>query len=1149
MSEREGSQRERAAMSEREGSQRERAAMSEREGSQRERAAMSEREGSQRERAAVSEQRRRAPIAASSWTPAQLAHALRLPSPTAEQAAVIAAPSRPAVVVAGAGSGKTETMAARVVWLVANGRVTPEQVLGLTFTTKAAAELGARLRTRLAQLRAVLGPDAPAPRAAGAEMGTVDGEPTVLTYHAYAARLVAEHALRLAVEPSVRLLSEAMTWQLAQRVVRSYPDAVPELDNPETTVVGWLLDLAGELAEHLVTPAELRRWTAGLTEMVERLPRPGQRQAGRPYADVVKLLAVARARVALLPLVEQYEQAKRSASAMDFGDQMALAARVASRFPEVGRVERGRYAAVLLDEYQDTGHAQLVLLRSLFGGGHPLTAVGDPCQSIYGWRGASAANLARFAEHFPARDGTPADVLPLGTSFRNDRLILTVANSLSADLRASGVDVGLLSPGPACGDGKVQAALLRTVRDEADWLADRVAGVWAADGSARAGGRPGRSVAVLCRRRTQFEPIAQALRARGIPVELVGLGGLIATPEIRDVVTTLRVLSDPGAGDALARLLSGPRWRIGPRDLAALGRRARALAARGAAPTGQPDTGSLVEALDDLGSPERYSAQGYRRLSAFGRELARLRRATAQPLPDLVAEVERTLLLDIEVVAASDRDGAAGRAHLDRFGEVAAAFAVDAESPSLGAFLAYLAAAEAAERGLEAGVVDVHADRVQILTVHAAKGLEWDVVVVPGLTVDVFPDRESVSSSGWATSTPTLPYPLRGDSRDLPDLDPRSAGDQREMDGLRRDFVAACRARGELEERRLAYVAVTRARQRLVCSGYWWDTAKLPRGPSPFLAEIAAVPGVEVEAWTPPPTESESPLAAPDPVPWPVDPLADRRAAVEEGAALVRAALAAGTDPSDRVAGQDGADDGALWAMEDLVALHWEREADLLLAERASWLAGSDAPVDVPLPGHLSVTALVTLHQDAAELARQIRRPLPFRPAPLARRGTAFHRWLEEWYGGQRLLDLDELPGAADSAAAPDADLELLRDRFLASTWAQRRPEEVEVPFEMVVAGVAVRGRVDAVFRDPDGGWTVVDWKTGAVPTGAAARSAEVQLAAYRLAWSELTGTPLELVRAAFHYVHAGRTVQPADLLDEAALGALLAGPATGQAG
>ena len=783
------------------------------------------------------------------WSPQELAVALRLPVPTAEQAAVIGAPLGPAVVVAGAGSGKTETMSARVVWLVANELVRPDQILGLTFTTKAAGELAARIRIRLAQLRAFLGAGGPAGDPALA------GEPTVATYHAYAGRLVAEHALRLGVEPNVRLLTEAMTWQLAQKVVRTYDLDVPELDNAESTVTNWVLDLAGELAEHLVEPDELRRWTDELRTRVMAKPRrsaSGRGVAGEPYAEVRRLLERAAARVALLPLVDRYRRAKQDARAIDFGDQMAIAARVADRFAEVGRAERARYAAVLLDEYQDTGHAQLTMLRGLFAG-HPVTAVGDPAQAIYGWRGASANNLIRFASHFRTAAGDPAPVRPLSTSFRNDELVLDVANELSVEIREN---VPSLSPGPRGEPGLVRAALLETVADESDWMADQVAAVWRADAADRRAGAGGRSVAVLCRRRAQFDLIAGALRARGVPVELVGLGGLLATPEVRDLVSTLQVVSDPTAGAALARLLTGARWRVGGRDLAALGRRARAIAAkREEAGQGTRDVvsdASLVEALDDLGPAGLYSADGYRRMSALAAELAALRQRTAQPLPDLVADVERTLLLDIEVAAAPDRDRAAGRAHLDRFAEVAADFSVDAEAPTLGAFLAYLAAAEDAERGLEAGVVDVDADRVQVLTVHAAKGLEWDVVAAPGLTVDVFPDLLSTRGSGWATSAATLPYPLRGDGSDLPVFDVITPRDQKGLDDARKNFVEACKERAVREERRLAYVAATRARHLLLASGYWWDTAVRPRGPSTFLTELAAVRGVQVDQWSDP---------------------------------------------------------------------------------------------------------------------------------------------------------------------------------------------------------------------------------------------------------------------------------------------------------
>jgi DNA helicase-2/ATP-dependent DNA helicase PcrA len=210
----------------------------------------------------------------------------------------------------------------------------------------------------------------------------------------------------------------------------------------------------------------------------------------------------------------------------------------------------------------------------------------------------------------------------------------------------------------------------------------------------------------------------------------------------------------------------------------------------------------------------------------------------------------------------------------------------------------------------------------------------------------------------------------------------------------------------------------------------------------------------------------------------------------------------------------------------------WARDVDVLLAERA---ASQNRREQVALPDHLSVSQLVELAKDPDLLARRLRRPLPFPPNPLARRGTAFHTWLENRFGATRLLDIDELPGAGDADAAPDADLERLKESFLASAWADRTPHDVEVPFEAEFDGISVRGRMDAVYRDPDG-WTVVDWKTGAVPDSDALPALSVQLAAYRLAWAALVGAPLEQVRAAFHYVRHDHTVRPADLLEEQGL-------------
>jgi DNA helicase-2/ATP-dependent DNA helicase PcrA len=177
-------------------------------------------------------------------------------------------------------------------------------------------------------------------------------------------------------------------------------------------------------------------------------------------------------------------------------------------------------------------------------------------------------------------------------------------------------------------------------------------------------------------------------------------------------------------------------------------------------------------------------------------------------------------------------------------------------------------------------------------------------------------------------------------------------------------------------------------------------------------------------------------------------------------------------------------------------------------------------------PTHLSATALVAARRDPQEYLDRLRRPMPVRPRVEARRGTAFHAWVEQRYGNPRLLDLDELPGAADATdAPPSSDLSELQEAFLASAWADREPVEIEAPFEMMVAGVVVRGRADAVFADGNG-LVVVDWKTGPPPAAPAeieARSA--QLAAYRQAFAALHGLPLQQVRAVFHHVRENVTI------------------------
>ncbi|MYR03643.1 ATP-dependent helicase, partial [Streptomyces sp. SID6139] len=814
--------------------------------------------------------------------PEQLKELLGIPF-TPEQTACITAPPAPQVIVAGAGSGKTTVMAARVVWLAGTGQVAPEQVLGLTFTNKAAGELAERVRKALVKA-GVTDPDTIDP-------DNPPGEPVISTYHSFAGRLLTDHGLRIGLEPASRLLADATRYQLAARVLREAPGPYPALTRSFADLVSDLLALDSELSEHLVGPGELRAWDAELLTALQ--------DAKLSNAELRKVPETATARRELAELVQRYRTAKRERDLLDFGDQIALSARLAT-LPEVGRLLREEFRVVLLDEYQDTSVAQRVLLAGLFGSGtgHPVTAVGDPCQAIYGWRGASVANLDDFPDHFRHADGSPATRQALSENRRSGGRLLDLANGLAAPLRALHEGVEALRPAPGAErDGLVRCALLPTHAEELDWLADSVAHL------VRTGTAPG-EIAVLCRTAADFAAIQGALVAREVPVEVVGLSGLLHLPEVADLVAVCEVLQDPGANASLVRLLTGPRWRIGPRDLALLGRRARLLVAHaGAADTGDPDRRlaaavegtdpaeviSLADALDTFldarGGDEDglpFSPDARVRFARLAGELRDLRRALSDPLMDVLHRVLAVTGLEVELSASPGALAARRRETLANFLDVAAAFAAGDGEATLLAFLGFLRTAVQYEKGLD-NALPGGENTVKVLTAHKSKGLEWDVVAVPGLVTGTFPSAQGRDK--WTAQAKVLPHALRGDAATLPDVD---GWDARGM----KAFHEAMKEHQHTEELRLGYVTFTRPRSLLLGSGHWWGPSqKKKRGPSDFLQELyahCAAGHGEIEVWAEEPADDEEnpALREPDadlawPLPLDADALARRRAAAE----------------------------------------------------------------------------------------------------------------------------------------------------------------------------------------------------------------------------------------------------------------------------
>ncbi|WP_296195708.1 ATP-dependent DNA helicase [uncultured Microbacterium sp.] len=1289
-----------------------------------------------------------------------IAAALGKPAPTAEQRAVIEAPPSPALVVAGAGSGKTETMAGRVVWLVANGHVRADEVLGLTFTRKAAGELAERVEQRLRTIgefaRRGLLPSIPAlradgtlaamwqgvaqstgdprreladrldaiasrsPRPASAADGRVAlavgavasvglpgaaaaGNPTdateallarprISTYNAFADTLVREHAARIGRDSDDAVMSDSAAWLLARRVVIDTADErLAVREDRFGTVVDAVHRFAGTLLDHRADPAAVASHGIELATRVAPFVNPELQNPG----DIEKLHRSATALPVLVALADEYARAKRARGVLDFADQVAGALDIIEAAPAVASDLRDQYRVVLLDEYQDTSVLQTRLLSAIFAG-TPVMAVGDPHQSIYGWRGASADNLDAFPRAFGTAT-TPAERYALIVSWRNDVRVLGVANAIIEIPDASGSapsppepiaapappepaaapsprepaaapsprePVAALAPRPGASEGEVDVVFVSTIDDEAERVA-----AWFA--SRRAERDEPRSGAILFRAKRHMTVFGEALARAGVPHRILGLGGLLSTPEVVDVVSALRVIDDASAGSALLRLLTGPRFAIGLGDLDALRdlsrvlagslarfalvpevggaagfgdgdggptahggpsaeadpdtqEATRALAERVRSSVGPDESASIVDALDVVAAlPPRhglldgFSDEGTTRLREAGEMFRRLRALVGAPIAELVHAIEVELRLDVELAANESRGPARlASVQLRAFVDEVRGFLATDERGSLRSLLAWLDHAEETDDLMprteppEPGVV-------QLLTIHGSKGLEWDDVAVVRLVTDELPKRprSNLGELGYGE----LPVRFRGDRDAVPifrweppeagaldansgRFDPKTAAAERKRaaTALRAaitEYKAQNRAHAHEEERRLAYVAVTRARHGLLLSGSRWGGQREAREPSEYLDQAVAALGLAPLAVPAP--AAHGPLDADDAggveasatahdvaehdaeeqnpyeervgatLQWPLDPLGARRQLVEAAAEAVRdAAESPLPEPDPDVA--------------------------LLLAEREA----RGRTIAPEAPGRLAASHFKEYVSGFDRAVGRVARPLPERPYRQTRIGTLFHAWVERrailasgagvrggatsGYVYEALWEIDDdldggegFPGSfgvdsadagseegrftladrasADSAprevgrvdagAADRAALERLQQTFEASEWGSLAPLAVELEIDCTVAGAEGLGRVvcklDAVYRRADRGGRIeiVDWKTGSAPHTVSERDERMfQLALYRLAYHKATGVPLDEIDVALFYVSDDLVIRGSDVPSESAL-------------
>ena len=1092
------------------------------------------------------------------YSAARIAELLTVPpatplTPTPEQQRVIEHPlDGSALVVAGAGSGKTETMANRVVWLVANGLVAPDEVLGLTFTRKAAGELRERIAGRLATFAerlvdarergALTEPEAA--RADDVIELLADGLelPEVSTYNAFAAAVLQEFGVAAGVAPGASIIDDATAWGMARGIVRQSRD--PELVRsklPLSKIVNSMLQLDHAVSDNLTSFDRVDQVIAEFCR-VDALPYNEKvsltGRDGKLYAPVRDAIASLSDTPLITRLAREYSEEKMRLGLLEFADQLALASKTLEKSAEAINALRKRYGAVLLDEVQDTSVGQTRFLSKIFSG-MPVMAVGDPHQSIYGWRGASAEGLTSFHQDF-APVGKPArgETLSLSTSWRNPVSVLTAANAVAAPLVAeSAVHVPTLASRPGAPDGTVEAAYFETVHEEREALA-----TWMRDARIQHLKATGESptAAVIFRNRGQMPAFSAALTKLGVPNRIVGLGGLLTTPEVTDIVSVLRCVWFADAASDLIRLLTGPRFRVGVADIAGLKKAARWFGDRDVnqqkltdadveADRVLPDPDrafTLVDALDQLSRSktvnriafEHVSDLGIERMRDAGRMLAELRLGVGGSITELIGEVVLALRLDVELDANEARETAgtsAAHANIDAFIDIVTQFLSIDGAATLSTLLDWI------ERATEADEVAEHVsaptpDTVHLITAHGSKGLEWDLVALPRWASDEFPSTPR-RGLGWLR-TGELPDELRGDVAARPELNWRLATTQKELVDRIAEYKEALKERQLLEERRLAYVAVTRSALRLFICGSFWGGQTRQRPPSPFLAELAEAGVVPA---LPAASEHEADPSALEELTlsWPLDPLGARAQRVRAAAELVLAELGtepfsdasalavpaagsggaddaeaaidlaasvgdpdrgafgalapgAGADPGDSVDALGGADDaaradgGAKLASETAVPHADHSDASkpgvevaetvrLLLAELA---AQQHAAGLAPLPERITASSFHEFVEDPRQAERARLRPVPQRPFRRTRVGNLFHEWVERRATTAR--------GTALTLAGFEPEL-----------WVADEPEALDARDDESIGQIGKADQADhAVFNELSGADAELDW-------------------------------------------------------------------------